>query len=333
LKNIEVTDRQKVTRMRRLDNIDLRLLRVFVTLAEGGGFTEAQVALNLSASTLSTHLKALERKLGSRLCDRGRTGFRLTPFGEAVYKAAKQLFADLESFNQRIGHQHGQLVGRLRIGIVDGVVTSPELGLQTAIARFIERTVDVAIDLMLGTPHDLERAITDGNRDIVIGPFSQRAPNISYELLYREPNALYCGRDHPLFALSAKDINEAAIARSAFSVRAYRNLDDLYRVNHPRASATVMHMEAQTMLILSGHYIGFLPRHIGDGFAERGLMRVLRPEIHGFQSQHFAALRKREATSPLNRAFLHELRRQANAPRSRALETDEPRERQKVTVS
>ena len=74
-------------------------------------------------------------------------------------------------------------------------------------------------------------------------------------------------------------------------------------------------MEAQSMLILSGRYIGFLPRHIGDGFAERGLMRVLRPEVHGFQSQHFAAVRKREATSPLNRAFLQELRRQARMKR------------------
>ena len=69
--------------MRRLDNIDLRLLRVFVTLVEAGGFADAQVALNLSASTLSTHLAALERKLGGRLCERGRGGFRLTPFGEA----------------------------------------------------------------------------------------------------------------------------------------------------------------------------------------------------------------------------------------------------------
>ncbi|TNC71743.1 LysR family transcriptional regulator [Rubellimicrobium roseum] len=41
--------------MRRLDNIDIRLLRVFMALADAGGFAEAQVALNLSQSTLSTH--------------------------------------------------------------------------------------------------------------------------------------------------------------------------------------------------------------------------------------------------------------------------------------
>ena len=63
--------------MGRRDNIDLRLLGVFVTLAEAQGFAEAQFALNLSASTLSTHLSALERKTGGRLCDRGRGGSTL----------------------------------------------------------------------------------------------------------------------------------------------------------------------------------------------------------------------------------------------------------------
>ena len=68
--------------MRRLDNIDLRLLRVFVALAEAGSFSNAQIALNLSQSTLSTHIKSLERLLNGELCLRGRRGFKLTPFGE-----------------------------------------------------------------------------------------------------------------------------------------------------------------------------------------------------------------------------------------------------------
>jgi DNA-binding transcriptional ArsR family regulator len=47
--------------MRHLDNIDLRLLRIFVTLSEAGSFSAAQIVLNLSQSTLSTHIAALER--------------------------------------------------------------------------------------------------------------------------------------------------------------------------------------------------------------------------------------------------------------------------------
>ena len=63
----------------------------------------------------------------------------------------------------------------------------------------------------------------------------------------------------------------------------------------------------------------FLPRHIGDGFAARGLMRALRPDIYAFDSQHFAALRRSEANSALLRAFVPELKRQARAAPAAAL--------------
>ncbi len=299
--------------MRRLDNIDLRLLRVFVVLAEEGGFHDAQIALNLSQSTLSTHLAALERKLGGQLCERGRAGFRLTPFGEATLAAAKRLFEDIDAFHGRIGRDQRRLVGRLRVGIVDGVVTNPQLGLQTALARYMDYASEVFVDLELGTPLVLERALMDGARDVVVGPFSQKVPGISYIPLHREPQALYCGQGHPLFDLPAREIGHARIEEALFSVRRYRHLDDLYRVNHPRASGAVVQMEAQVMMILSGRFIGYLPRHIGEDWVARGRMRVLRPESYGFDSVHFAATRRLKGEQPLVDAFIRELKAQAKA--------------------
>jgi DNA-binding transcriptional LysR family regulator len=101
----------------------------------------------------------------------------------------------------------------------------------------------------------------------------------------------------------------ADIDRSLFSVRGYRHLEDLHRVNHPRASASVVQMEGQAMLILSGHYIGFLPRHIGDGYVERGLMKALKPQQYQFLSQHFAAYRRADKDQPLVKSFVQQLRR------------------------
>ncbi|MFG1464726.1 LysR family transcriptional regulator [Xanthobacter sp. DSM 24535] len=296
--------------MRRLDNIDLRLLRVFVALAEAGGFADAQITLNLSQSTLSTHLAALERKLGGQLCERGRAGFRLTPFGESTFAAAKQLFADVDAFHSRIGRDQRTLVGRLRLGIVDGVVTNPTLGLQTALARYMDYASEVFVDLELGTPLVLEQALMDGARDIVVGPFSQKVPGITYIPLHREPHALYCGKGHALFTVPMREMQHAQIEAALFSVRRYRHLDDLYRVNHPRASASVMHMEAQVMMILSGHFIGYLPRHIGDDWARRGEMRALKPESYGFESAHFVATRRLKGEQPLVDAFIKELKAQ-----------------------
>lgn len=299
------------SRMRRLDNIDLRLLRVFVTLAESGGFADAQIALNLTQSTLSTHLTALERKLGGQLCERGRGGFRLTPFGDSTYAAARRLFDDVDAFHSRIGRDQQRLVGRLRVGIVDGVITNPKLGLQAAFASYMAYGAEVFVDLELGTPFELEQALMDGRRDVVVGPFSQKAPGVAYAPLCREPHALYCGATHPLFSKKPGDVRHADIEEALFSVRRYRHLDDLYRVNHPRASAAVMHMEAQAMLILSGRFVGYLPCHIGDHWAAQGAMKAIKPESYGFESQHFVATRRPKGELPLVDAFVTELKAQA----------------------
>jgi DNA-binding transcriptional LysR family regulator len=297
--------------MRRLDNIDLRLLRVFVTLVESSGFKEAQIVLNLAQSTLSTHLLALERKLGGKLCRRGRGGFKLTAFGDGVYAAAKRLFEDVDAFTMRVGRDRGRLIGRLRIGIVDGVVTNARLGLQEALRRYMAYAPGVFVDLWQGTPLDLERSVVDGNRDVAIGPFSQKAPGLTYALIDREPHFLYCGRGHALFDRPARDIDQAAIEASLFSVRSYRHLDDLYRVNHPRASGSIRHMEAQEMMILSGQFIGFLPAHMGEKWTVLNQMRAIKPRTFNFVSHHYVAVRTEDRTHPVIRPFLEELKRRA----------------------
>ena len=38
------------------------------------------------------------------------------------------------------------------------------------------------------------------------------------------------------------------------------------------------------MLILSGRFIGFLPRHIGETWARLDLMREIKPQTYQFQS-------------------------------------------------
>ena len=64
--------------LNQLSDLDLRLIRVFLSVLDAGGISAAQTALNVSQSTISTQLATLETRLGFRLCERGRAGFRLT---------------------------------------------------------------------------------------------------------------------------------------------------------------------------------------------------------------------------------------------------------------
>jgi len=175
------------------------------------------------------------------------------------------------------------------------------------------KRADVFIDLLLGTPAELETAVADGTRDVVVGPMSQKVPGLTYLPIYREPHALYCGRPHPLFDIPDDRLERSAIEEASFAVRGYQHFDDLYRANHPLPAGTVMHMEAQVMMILSGHFIGFLPCHIGEDWVGRGLMRPLKPKTYNFASTHFVVTRSADEQRALVQSFVQEIKRQAAA--------------------
>ncbi|ANP90242.1 LysR family transcriptional regulator [Rhizobium leguminosarum] len=293
--------------MRRLDNIDIRLLRVFTALADADGFAEAQIALNLSQSTLSTHLADLEKRLGGRLCDRGRQQFKLTELGRATYEASMKLFRDLEEFNRSVSLANGNLAGRLRLGVCDGIFSTPQLSISRAISEFLPVDSEIFIDLVLGTAPDLEQRIADGERDIVIGPLSQRVSGVEYVDYYAEPHNLYCGRGHRLFTLPDDQIDRKDVEAARFSVRRYRHFDDLYYFGHSRAGASIEAMEAQLMLILSGRFIGFLPSQLAELWVAKGELRPILEKTHSFDSTHTIAYRRRLVEATLVDSFLEVL--------------------------
>src|SRR5687768_16909560 len=81
-----------------ISDADIRLLKVFNAVVQCGGFAAAQVELNVGQSTISAHMATLESRLGVRLCERGRGGFRLTEQGRHIHEAAQRLFREVESF-------------------------------------------------------------------------------------------------------------------------------------------------------------------------------------------------------------------------------------------
>ena len=151
----------------------------------------------------------------------------------------------------------------------------------------------------------------------MIGPLTQKAPGVVYQPFHEEPHYLYCGKGHPLFARRDSTIDQAAIDAARFSVRGYRQFDDLYRVGHPRAGAFIVDMEAQLMLLLSGQFIGFLPDHLADRWVRDKQLRAIKPRTYWFNSLHNIAYRQSDAERPLIQAFLKSLPDTKSSKRAR----------------
>lgn len=87
-----------------LSTLDLRLIRVFLAVTDAGGVSAAQSVLNVGQSTISAQLSSLETRLGYRLCERGRSGFKLTPKGERFYAMSRKLLTALDDFGIAARH-------------------------------------------------------------------------------------------------------------------------------------------------------------------------------------------------------------------------------------
>jgi DNA-binding transcriptional LysR family regulator len=132
--------------MRRLTDVDLRLIRIFRAIVECQGLAGAELVLNLSQSRISASLAELEARLGVRLCRRGRSGFALTEAGDTVYKASHDLFESVDRFCNQAGTVASKLKRVLRLGTVDALVTNRELSLPQAISHFRLHNPSVIIE-------------------------------------------------------------------------------------------------------------------------------------------------------------------------------------------
>lgn len=82
------------------DSIDERKLRVFLRVATSESLREASKSLNMSVSTVSRIISALEKQAGLPLFDRSHYRFTLTEDGKAFYQQAQEILAGLSELSR-----------------------------------------------------------------------------------------------------------------------------------------------------------------------------------------------------------------------------------------
>lgn len=286
---------------------DIRLLKVFAKVVEAGGFSAAQIDLNISQSTISTHMTSLEQRLGVRLCERGRSGFRLTERGQLIYLASQRLFMALDEFRSDAGAARNCLTGNLAIGMLDSLITNPVCRLHQAIAAFNRKAPEVQFSIRVTSPSEIERMVLDGSCDMGLGACGQHSPYLEYEDVFEERQVLYCGRGHPLFAPD-HDIGIADLKDQQFVRRAYAAPEKLPPGIKLASTAVADLMESVAAFILSGVYIGFLPVHVAQHWVALDLMRPILEPTLGYQNPVYLVTRKTEEKKPVLSVFLKELR-------------------------
>lgn len=260
-----------------LNEADLRLLRVFRTVVECGGFTPAEVELNISRAAISQHMADLEKRLGLTLCRRGRAGFLLTDEGRSVYEAVLRFLSAAENFRAEINAVHARLRGALNIGITDNLVTSPKMRVTQALRVLKEQGPEVRVNIRMIPPNEIERGVLDGRLHVGVVPSGRTLPGLSGLTLYDERSHLYCAAEHPFFRLPDQELHDGLIATADAVAPTNAAVSETAPL---RVTATATDREGVAFLILTGCYIGFLPTHYARQWEDRGMMRPLSPDRH-----------------------------------------------------
>ncbi|WP_157264303.1 LysR substrate-binding domain-containing protein [Azohydromonas aeria] len=139
---------------------ELMNLRVFVAVAEAGGFAAAARQLCLSAPAVTRSIAALERHLGARLLERTTRSVRLTEVGERFLADGKRILSELDEAEAvaRGAHVEPQgllsitasvLFGRLHVApiLLDFLHQHPRVSVRTLFVDRIVNLVDEGFDV------------------------------------------------------------------------------------------------------------------------------------------------------------------------------------------
>ena len=288
---------------------DLHLLYVFSAVVEARGFSAAQIALNVSASTISRQIADLETRLGMRLCQRGRKGFRLTDKGEIVYAASRKLFASLDQFGETVDGTRGKLVGRLSVAAIDNWVFNDDAPIMGALAELTRIAPDVSVEIHSLAPDDIEIAVQDGQVAVGVGVFHKHKPGLIYELLGIEKIGLYCGVGNPLFDTETVSDVERLLPEANFCKRTYLNEDLVAPISRGlRSNASAHQIEGIAMLVLTGKYIGYLPESFADIWVREERLRSVGNGIFDLQSEIKLVRKRGEEPNLVGKTFIQLLK-------------------------
>ncbi|MEK9685285.1 MAG: LysR family transcriptional regulator [Rhodospirillaceae bacterium] len=121
-------------------------MRVFHAVAEAGSFTHAGDRLNLTQSSISRQISALENSLGVPLFHRHARGLSLTEQGETLYRTAQDLVTRVNDAEAAIGESMARPRGPLRI------TTSVAFGtmwLTERLNEFVEMYPEIELSLIV----------------------------------------------------------------------------------------------------------------------------------------------------------------------------------------
>ncbi|NMH60269.1 LysR family transcriptional regulator [Alteromonas ponticola] len=263
---------------RAITEYDLKLLKVFKSVVENGGFAAAEDELGITRSTISVHMNNLETRMRLTLCHRGRGGFVLTPDGQTVYQACLPLFAALGDFSNAVSQLSDDISGPLVIFHADVLDEARHRLLAATINTLMKQAPGLSITLDGDRIENIEQALLKDKAHVGIFPGYRKMAGLAYTDTLNEPIYLCCLRSHPLAQLDDNTITDEDIAGYPAVVPGVEiSQEGREQLKKLTPGAYAYQFDSRKALIASGRYIGYLPGSYVQNEVQNDEFRLICP--------------------------------------------------------
>ena len=129
---------------------------------------------------------------------------------------------------------------------------------------------------------NIERMILNDEADIGFIPYHRKLDGLSYVHLYSDDCYLYCGKDHPLATMSVADqeVQADQFPATHAGLKPHEAVSE--QISQMNLTAISYFYDSRLALILSGRYIGFLPKLYAEPYVTSGKIVAVAPEERSY---------------------------------------------------
>ncbi len=259
-------------------DLELRHLRVFLTVVETGTHTRAARALGLSQSTVSETLFALERTLGTPLFRKNGKGATITPAGLALLPYAKRMLALTNDLVAELARLSTDTNATLSVSAVESLTTYV---LPARLATLREQWPNARFDVRVATCPEIREHVAAGKSDIGLILEAELSASDGSELA-RTSFSVFGTPDHPLVGQPASpdqmrhfDFYMSDAAGSYH--QALRHYFDAAQAPMPRTQALGTVEGVKRGIMAGGSALGLLPAYVIAREVRDGTVAEIHP--------------------------------------------------------
>jgi DNA-binding transcriptional LysR family regulator len=193
-------------------DLDLFRLMVFVTVVDRRGYSAAARHLHLAQSTVSHHVKELERSCGSSLLRYEDRVVHLTPAGQEVYDTAVVMLAEQDHLAKSLGDIREGRRGRVRLGA--SMAFEQKYFFTDVVAPFYRQHPTTLLSLRFGHSRRQAQAVLDRELDLAYVIRWDLPGGADFEVLHQAELLFLVAPEHPLASqpsVTVDDIEKAGM--------------------------------------------------------------------------------------------------------------------------